>query len=362
MEANFDILISGCNTRCLHCYVNGGPGPNMPLRDALLCLRRLDELAALLPFPASFTLDNEPFNHPDAAEIIRAASDTKHIAHYHHGMTTGVALMARKDKAAALQAYLDCGYTDFGVTLHGGPAHHDIITRRKGSFQTSIEAAEFMKSRGAELSVSLMLNRFFPEDAEEIDRVLDRLRPGFVYFAIPNFTPHANMPAFEPYRADIGDLRALSPRLARWQQDETELLRQAEQGTVSAAVRLLEDVSLADLFAQPQNELYLAVHPDCRLFLGNTGVETTCLGDLRSLDLEVAAEAIRSASGNRDYGAFYDPDRLPGQDAVIRALKRLPGGLLYSEAASAIYRALSDLNTPTRILPGPFSEQKRDCP
>ena len=238
MEANFDILVSGCNTRCLHCYVNGGPGPNMSLGDALLCLRRLDELSSLLPFPASFTLDNEPFNHPNVADIIRAASATQHIAHYHHGMTTGVALMARKDRADALQACLDCGYTDFGVTLHGGLAHHDGITRRKGSFQASIDAAEFMKSRGAEISVSLILNRFFPEDADEIDKVLDRLQPGFVYFAIPNFTPHANMPAFEPYRADIGDLRALVPHLARWQQDEAELLQRAERGTVSAAIRL----------------------------------------------------------------------------------------------------------------------------
>ena len=36
---NFDFLVAGCNTRCQHCYVNGGPGPMMPLADALAAYR-----------------------------------------------------------------------------------------------------------------------------------------------------------------------------------------------------------------------------------------------------------------------------------------------------------------------------------
>lgn len=65
MTVNFDFLVSGCNTRCRHCYVNGGPGSLMPLVDALLFIDKLDSLAELLPYDASFTLDNEPMNHPD---------------------------------------------------------------------------------------------------------------------------------------------------------------------------------------------------------------------------------------------------------------------------------------------------------
>ena len=95
MDINFDLIISGCNTRCRHCYVNGGPGRNIPLSDALRCIARLDELGAALPVSASFTMDNEPFNHPDIAAIIRAAASVKHIAHFHHGMTTGIALLRR---------------------------------------------------------------------------------------------------------------------------------------------------------------------------------------------------------------------------------------------------------------------------
>ena len=118
MEMNFDLLISGCNTRCKHCYVNGGPGKYIPLEDALRCISRLDELASALPASPvpSFTMDNEPFNHPDIVEIIRAATSTKHIQLYHHGMTTGIALMRRKDKESVVKAYMDCGCMDFGIT------------------------------------------------------------------------------------------------------------------------------------------------------------------------------------------------------------------------------------------------------
>ncbi len=86
MTVNFDFLVSGCNTRCQHCYVNGGPGSMMTLEDALLFIEKLDTLAELLPFEASFTLDNEPMNHPDVASIIRKAAAVNHIEHYHHGI------------------------------------------------------------------------------------------------------------------------------------------------------------------------------------------------------------------------------------------------------------------------------------
>ena len=90
MEINFDFLLSGCNTRCKHCYVNGGPGSMMRSEDALLFIEKLDELAELLPFEASFTLDNEPMNHPEIASIVRSAAATKNIKNYHHGMTSGI--------------------------------------------------------------------------------------------------------------------------------------------------------------------------------------------------------------------------------------------------------------------------------
>ena len=316
MEINFDFLLSGCNTRCKHCYVNGGPGSMMKSEDALLFIEKLDELAELLPFEASFTLDNEPMNHPEIASIVRSAAATKNIKNYHHGMTSGIALMHRKDRNAVIEAYLDCGYNDFGITIHGNAIHHDEIVRREGAFQTGIEAAEFMKSCGAKVGVSLMFNRFFTDDALEIDAVIQWLQPAYIFFAVPNFTPHVHMTDFEPYRGSLESFQRIRPWLERWKQNIDEL---AEEICTIGMLRgqLEEGLDIATLFRQPQDEIYMTVHQNGELYVGNTGVETECLGNLRTLDIEETAKRISELPGNRDYSAFYEVNQLPDGEALI---------------------------------------------
>lgn len=348
---NFDFLVAGCNTRCRHCYVNGGPGSLMPVEDALLCLERLDELAAYLTDEASFTLDHEPMNHPQIHQILRAASRTKQIHNYHHGMTTGVGLMSRKDKDAVLKAYMDCGYDAFGITIHGNATHHDEIVQRKGVYDAAVAAAAYMKAHGTKLEVSLMLNRYFTEDAESISAMLYQLQPDYVGFAVPIFAPHDKMMAFEPYRATIDTLASLRGCLSQWKQDEAEIMKAAEQNTVGSVIRRLKQgVDLGDLFSQKQDELYLTLHQDCDLYVGNSGAETMRLGDLRELDLKETAEIINALPGNRDYGAFYDVASLPTTDVLIQALENIPQNLIYGDFESVLYRGLVELGVPTKIL------------
>ena len=211
-----------------------------------------------------------------------------------------------------------------------------------------IRAAE---ACGAELNVSLLLNRFFREDAAALDRVIRELKPDFIYFAVPNYTPHARMMGFEDYRARLSDLIALSPLLRDWGQDAEALLAQAEQSTPGAAAERLErGLDLQGLFRQEQQVLYGTVRQDRRLYLCNTGAETALLGDLRTLDPALAAERLSREPGNRDYTAFYDPDTLPEAGTLAEALRRLPADRLYSDEASVLYRGLAALGVPTRIL------------
>ena len=351
MQINIDFLVSGCNTRCRHCYVAGGPGPMMAAQDALICIERMDELGALLEGEISFTLDHEPMNHPDIERILKAAAKTKHIHNYHHGMTTGAGLMRRGDREAVVQAYMECGYNSFGITIHGNADHHDEIVRRKGAYNLAADAAQFFKSHGARLEVSLMVNRFFAEDADSISTIIDQLQPDYIGCVIPIFMPHRGMPDFEPYRASLADFEGLRGHLAVWKQDEEEYLEMARRLTVSSAIsRLRQGPGLRELFRLPQQELYLSLHQDCRLYVGNSGAETQLIGDLRTMDLEKAAGLIMKLPGNRDYGAFYDAEALPSDDAVIQAMERLPGNLVYGDFESAVYRGLTEIKVPVRMV------------
>ena len=348
---NFDLLVAGCDTRCRHCYVNGGPLKRMDGDDAVLCIERLDAIAAYLSDEANFTLDHEPMGHPEVGRIIDTAADTKHIRYHHHGMTTGLGFMRRDDKETVLDRYLSRGFDSFGITIHGGEALHGEIVRRKGAFAALAAFGEFVKAHGAELEVSLMVNRLFPQQREEISMLLNRLKPDYIYIALPIFTPHKNGMDYEPYRASVQDVEALGEWFRALGKDDAEIIERARKSSVGFAVSTLQNGrDLKTLFAEPQGEKYLAVHPDCRLYMGNSGAETECLGDLRFLDPEATAKRISEAPDNRDYGAFYDPGVLPETGDLIDALKDLPQNTVYGDYPSVICRGLAALHVPTRIL------------
>lgn len=350
MEINIDFLVFGCNTHCRHCYVNGGPGPLMQTDDALACIEKLDKIAAFLPEGTSFTLDHEPMNHPDIGKILHAAFHTKHITNYHHGMTTGLGLMARSDREAVIQAYLENGYNEFGITLHGVSAHHDEIVNRKGAFDKSIEAARFLSQMGCRVQISLMVNQFFTEDADQINRLIDDMNADDIYFAIPIFSPHSEMMRFEPYRATLETFEAIRSYLPGWNQDPEAIMERAQQNSVGSAAEKLQQIDLHSLWNKEQDRLYLSLHQDCMLYVGNSGAETQALGDLRELEPEITAGVIQNLPGNIDYGAFYDIENLPSMENVLNAIKALPQSLAYGDFASILYRTFVELDIPTKLL------------
>ena len=191
-----------------------------------------------------------------------------------------------------------------------------------------------------------MFNRFFTDDALEIDAVIQRLQPTYIFFAVPNFTPHVHMTDFEPYRGSLENFQRIRPWLERWKQNIDEL---AEEICTIGMLRgqLEEGLDIATLFRQPQDEIYMTVHQNGELYVGNTGVETECLGNLRTLDIEETAKRISELPGNRDYSAFYEVNQLPDREALIHAFDQQPQDLLYSDKASAIYRMLTSIGIPT---------------
>lgn len=318
--------------------------------DALACIQKLDQIAAFLPKGTSFTLDHEPMNHPEIGRILSAAAHTRFIKNYHHGMTSGVGLMTRSDQESVVRAYLENGYRNFGITIHGISAHHDEIVNRKGAFEKAIAAIRFLSQMGCRVQISLMVNRFFAEDAEKISRLIDDTGADEVYFAIPIFTPHANMMMFEPYRATLETFEKIYCYLPRWNQDAEEVIERAQQNAIGNAEKKLQCIDLHKLWEQKQETRYLTLHQDCMLYVGNSGAETQILGDLRKLESKTSAEMIQNLPGNYDYGAFYDIENVPDTESVWKAIRAIPQNLVYGDFASVLYRAFTDLAIPTKLL------------
>ena len=287
----------------------------------------------------SFTLDHEPMNHFELDKILYAAAHTCYIKYFHHGMTTGIGLMKRSDRKAVIGAYYENGYRNFGVTLHGVGEHHDEICGVENTYSTAVKAIEFLQARGADVEVSLMYNQFFETDCSELAGLLKALGITRLYSAVPVFTPHDRMLKYEPYRISETALC----RIGDW-------LPLPQYCTIGAASQRLDGIELTDLFSQRQQELYLTVHTDCKLYVGNSGAETYCIGDLRQLDAKSTADFINRLNGNRDYTAFYDTATLPSTERLLTTLKHFEQSTAYGDFESVIYRGLMELQIPAIIM------------
>ena len=147
MEYNIDILVAGCNTRCMHCYVDGGPGPCMAPEDFRLCLDRLGPAFERFGRRLSFTLDNELYNHPGALALLRYVADHAAANYFHHGSTTGIALLRRADRRALLKLLLDNGWAKASFAIHGGAASHNRIVANPEGLDALVKAAALLSSR-----------------------------------------------------------------------------------------------------------------------------------------------------------------------------------------------------------------------
>lgn len=205
---------------------------------------------------------------------------------------------------------------------------------------------------GCQLKVSFMMNHYFSEDADDLSKLLDDLGTENVRLVSPIFVPHANMMMFEPHRATLGTFDAILHYLPHWHQKEQEVIETAQQNCVEEAMNRLHNIDLHQLWTGEQTDLYLTLHHDCKLYVGNSGTETRCLGDLRTLAPQEVADIINSLPGNCDYDAYYDEKELPTIENIYKAIKELPHDLVYGDFESILYRAFVDLGVPTKMLFG----------
>lgn len=299
MEYNIDILVAGCNTNCRHCYVNGGPNKRMTTEDFEICIDLL--LPVFLHFGerVSFTLDNEPYNHPDFPRIIDYVRQYCWNSYFHHGSTTGIAFNHRVDKDAIWEKQKAYGIDFASVTLHGGEKNHNFITRNTKAFSEAIDYIRFVKAHHGKLCISLMLSKLLIQDCDEISEILHKIQPDEVYLAIPNSAPSKRMQAYQKYRPTYEECLQLSGYLSAWGLDEAALMKQFEAGSSKNLLATLK-TQKAFKIAQPE-QCYLTIHPDLNLYIGNSGVETEFIGNLHAATSGIIIDAMENAPANYNF-------------------------------------------------------------
>ena len=70
MKYTFEVTIAGCATNCAHCYVDGGPAPQMKLSDYEFCIQKIKPVLDRLGGDVAVTLGNEIFCHGAINDIL----------------------------------------------------------------------------------------------------------------------------------------------------------------------------------------------------------------------------------------------------------------------------------------------------
>lgn len=187
MEYNIDILVAGCNTTCMHCYVNGGKFPTMKIEDFAYCIEKLKPVFSYFGKKINFTLDNEVYNHPQADEILEIVEKECAPSYFHHGSTTGIAILNHPKKVQILDILKRNGWLDVSFAIHGGKENHNKIVHNNEGMDSIIAASKMFKDAGFTVNLSLMLSKVFRDDLEEVEKLLKEISYDYLYPVIPDF-------------------------------------------------------------------------------------------------------------------------------------------------------------------------------
>lgn len=326
MKYTFEISIAGCSTDCLHCYVDGGPGATMPYEDYMFCIEKLKPVLDCLDGEITVTLGNEVFNHPMAKDIVKETFKLmpKYFTYDEVGInTTGIELLKlpEDERDQLLDVLVDAGAKSACLTLHGNEEHHNEIVRNKKAFEAIRRIADYFNSYGLELFFSIMMNKYVIEDWKDIAKFLKKTPHYGAFAVVPLYLPLERLREFQQFRAEYDDYYKLRGKMSLVGIDEDDLFDIVEAYNEEAVADLVKNgFDYVEAEANSPNWGFFNIDHNLNLYYGNAGTRTKLIGNLRSFSTSELVEIIKNLKANYDYSAYYDIDKLPSVNVILKVL------------------------------------------
>ena len=297
MEYNIDILVAGCNTTCMHCYVYGGKAPAMTLSDFNLCIGKLHPVFEKLKEKISFTLDNEIFNHPNAVQILECVEQTCKNNYYHHGSTTGIAFLSHPQQVKLFDILKRNKWDYISFAIHGNNDTHNKIVNNNLGLESIIEASELFRENDFEIWISLMITKKLVNELDDLSDILSKMQYDNILPVIPDYFPTPRLMKYQNIRCNKNEYEQIMEFLDA---------RKVNLSNIKNAIQFYDeetiiqniDVDLIRNELTSKNTAFFHIDNKLDFYLGNTGSPLRHLGNIKDLSSDEIYHCIIKAEDN----------------------------------------------------------------
>lgn len=334
MEYNIDILVAGCNTTCMHCYVNGGKAPCMALDDFKYCIEKLKPAFERFGKKLGFTLDNELYNHPNAKEILELVEQKCPENYYHHGSTTGIAILEHPDQEEILRILKRNGWLDVSFAIHGGNETHNKIVNNNEALDAIIKASQLFRENGFAVWISLMISKKLIEDLAEMPEILREISYDHILPIIPDFYPNARLIKYQDIRCAKKEYQEVIAFLQERNIEINDIEMAVEQYNEECVLQQLQPDEIRRKLTEKETAFF-HINQKLDFYIGNTGSALKYCGNLKDCSSEELIEWIESSTDN-----FYETATIHCEDILDaisnKKLVRSKENYVYPNEVSAI--------------------------
>lgn len=149
-------LTERCNLKCLHCYQSNNIPSEIPLKNLLVIVDKMEE--ALMKWGKRGTLSltgGEPFLRRDELHTLMRRLDSSDCVAYYDILSNGSFITESEAKALSLHS----GLRRVQVSLEGASSERNDQIRGKGSFEDTLRALHNLLAEDIDVSVMMTITR-----------------------------------------------------------------------------------------------------------------------------------------------------------------------------------------------------------
>jgi AdoMet-dependent heme synthase len=159
-----------CNLKCLHCYQNNDVLSEIPLKDLLIIVDKMEEALAKWGKVGTLSLTGgEPFLRRDDLHALMERLDSSDSLAYYDILSNGSFITESEAKSLSSHSSI----RRVQVSLEGASAERNDQIRGKGSFEDTLRAIRNLLAEDVDVSVMMTITR---KNQDQIRPMIDLLK------------------------------------------------------------------------------------------------------------------------------------------------------------------------------------------